>query len=147
VNESADVRTAAGHSTASDSAAGHSVGNLVKEASEELSTLVRQEVRLAQLELAAKGKRAKLGGGLFGGAGVVGFIGLQALAAAAIAALSRVLPVWAAALIVAGALLVLAAILALAGKKEISRATPPTPQAAIGSVKADLETIRERAHR
>jgi hypothetical protein len=127
--------------------AGQSVGELVKQASEQLSELVRDELRLAQAELAAKGKRARIGGGMFGVAAVFGLIALGALAAAAIAALSLVLPVWAAALIVAGGLLAAAGILALAGKKEMGRAMPPTPEQAIGSVKADVHEIKERAHR
>jgi hypothetical protein len=123
------------------------VGELVKQASEQLSELVRDELRLAQAELAAKGKRARIGGGMFGVAAVFGLIALGALAAAAIAALALVLPVWAAALIVAGGLLAAAGILALAGKKEMGRAMPPTPEQAIGSVKADVHEIKERAHR
>jgi hypothetical protein len=123
------------------------VGQLVKQASEQLSDLVRQEMRLAQAELAAKGKRAGIGGGMFGAAALFALIALGALAAAAIAALSFVLPVWAAALIVAGGLLAVAGILALAGKKEVGRAMPPTPEQAIGSVKADVDEIKERVHR
>lgn len=64
---------------------------------------------------------------------------------AGIAALALVLPVWAAALVGAGALLAVAGILALTGKGEIGRALPPTPEAAIESTKADIETITERA--
>jgi hypothetical protein len=127
--------------------AGQSVGELVKQASEQLSELVRDELRLAHAELAAKGKRARIGGGMLGVAAVFGLIALGALAAAAIAALSLVLPVWAAALIVAGGLFAAAGILALAGKKEVGRAMPPTPEQAIGSVKADVHEIKERAHR
>jgi hypothetical protein len=127
--------------------AGQSVGELVKQASEQLSELVRDEMRLAQAELAAKGKRAGIGGGMFGAAAVFGLTALGALAAAAIAALSLVLPVWAAALIVAGGLLAVAAVLALVGKKQLGRAMPPTPEQAIGSMKADVHEIKERAHR
>ncbi|MFH8568652.1 phage holin family protein [Streptomyces sp. NPDC017993] len=125
----------------------HSVGELVQQASEQLSTLVRQEMRLAQAELTQKGKRAGIGGGMLGGAGVVGFVALQALAAAAIAGLALVVPLWGAALIVAGALLVVAGVLALAGKKEVRRAVPPTPEQAMSSVKADVEEIKGRARR
>ena len=50
------------------------VGELVKHASEQISTLVRDEIRLAKLELAAKGKRAGRGAGMFGGAGLDGSV-------------------------------------------------------------------------
>jgi hypothetical protein len=124
-----------------------SVGELVGQATEQLSRLVRQEVALAKEELAEKGRRAGRGGGLLGAAGAVGYAGLLALAATGAAALSLVLPVWAAALIVTGILFALAAVLAATGRAQLRRATPPKPEEALGSVKADVEEIRERAHR
>ncbi|OXS36251.1 hypothetical protein CHR28_07580 [Streptomyces sp. XY006] len=125
----------------------HSVGELVGQAAEQLSRLVRQEVALAKEELAEKGRRAGRGGGLLGAAGAVAYAGFLAMAGAGAAALSLVLPVWAAALIVMGVLFVIAAILAAMGRGQLKRAAPPTPEQAIGSVKADVEEIRERAHR
>lgn len=124
-----------------------SVGELVKRASEQLSELVRGEMRLARAELTEKGRRARLGGGLLGGAALIAVIGLQALAATAIALLALAVSVWAAAAIVTGALFVIAAVLALLGKKQVARAVPPAPEAAIDSVKADVEEIKGRAHR
>jgi hypothetical protein len=124
-----------------------SVGELVKQASEQLSEVVRSEMRLAQAEMKEKGKRAGLGGGMFGGAALLSLLALQVLAAAAVAALALALPVWASALIVAGVLLAVAGILALAGKKELSQATPPKPERTIDSVKADVAAVKEGAHR
>ncbi len=124
-----------------------SVGTLVTQASQQLTQLVRDEMRLAQAEMVQKGKRFGIGGGLFGGAGMVAFLALQALVAAGIAALALVLPVWASALIVFGVLLVIAGVLALVGKKQVSQATPPAPERAIDSVKADVAEIKEKAHR
>jgi Putative Actinobacterial Holin-X, holin superfamily III len=123
-----------------------SVRALVVQASEQLSQLVRQEMRLAQAEIVGKAKRAGIGGGLFGGAGLIVFVALQVLAAAAVAALSLVVAVWAAALIVAGGLLAVAGVVALAAKSEMGRALPPVPQEAIANVKADVDMIKERAH-
>lgn len=124
-----------------------STGELVKEASAQLSELVRSEMRLAQAELREKGKKAGLGGGLFGGAGVFGFLALQVIVVAAIAALSLAMPVWGAALIVAGVLLVITGVMALVGKKQVSQATPPTPEQAMSSTKADVEEIKGRVRR
>jgi len=124
-----------------------SVGELVAQASQQLSQLVRQEMRLAQVELVGKAKLAGIGAGLFGGAGLIAFVALQVLAAAAVAALSLVWVVWAAALIAAAGLLVVAGIVALVAKSEMSRAFPPVPQTAIESVKADVDMLTERAHR
>ncbi|MGW7210430.1 phage holin family protein [Streptomyces sp. NPDC054837] len=134
------------HSTAPGQAQ-HSVGELVGQATEQLSQLVRQEVALAKEELAEKGRRAGRGGGLLGAAGAFAYAGLLALAGTATAALSLALAVWAAALIVTAVLFVIAAVLAARGRAQLRRAAPPTPEGALGSVRADVEEIRERAHR
>ncbi len=123
------------------------VGELVQRASQQLTELVRGEMRLAQAEMKEKGKRYGKGGGLFGGAGLVGFLMLQALVATAIAALAVPLPVWAAALIVTAVLGVIAAVMALSGKKQVSKAAPPTPEQTIENVKADVAEIKESAQR
>nr|WP_128377990.1 phage holin family protein [Streptomyces cavernae] len=125
----------------------HSVGELVGQATEQLSQLVRQEVTLAKLELAEKGRRAGRGGGLLGASGAVAYVGLMALAAAGIAALSLVLSVWASALIVTGVLFAVAAVLGVVGRKQLRRAVPPLPERTLGSVRADVDEIKERAHR
>ena len=125
----------------------HTVGELVGQATEQLSRLARQEVALAKLEFAEKGRRAGRGGGLLGAAGAFGYAGLLAGAGAGVAALSLKLPVWASALIVMGALFVIAGLLAVTGRSQLRRAAPPTPEETLGSVKADVEEIRERAHR
>ncbi|MFL6117418.1 MAG: phage holin family protein [Catenulispora sp.] len=124
-----------------------STAALIARATKQLSTLIREELRLAQAEMSAKGRRMGFGGGLFGAAGLMAMLAVQALVAAAVAGLAVVVPVWGAALIVAGGLLVVAAALALAGKKQIEQATPPVPEQTVESVKADLAEIAEGAHR
>ncbi|MGW5655626.1 phage holin family protein [Streptomyces humi] len=123
------------------------MGELVQRASQQLTELVRGELRLAQAEMKEKGRRYGKGGGLFGGAGVVGFLMLQALVASVIAALALVLPVWAAGLVVTAVLGVIAAVLAMSGKQQVGRAAPPTPEQTVENVKADVATIKESAHR
>ncbi|MEU0580818.1 MULTISPECIES: phage holin family protein [Streptomyces] len=125
----------------------HSVGELVGQATEQISRLARQEVALAKEELAEKGRRAGVGGGMLGAAGAFGYAGLLALAATGIAALDLVLPLWAAALIITGVLFAIAGVLALTGRGQLRRATPPKPERTLGSVKADVEEIKGRAHR
>jgi uncharacterized membrane protein YqjE len=122
-------------------------GQLVKQLSEEVSRLVRDEVRLATLEMTGKAKTAARGAGLFGGSGVMAFYGTGCLLAAAIIALAGVLRPWLAALIVGVALFAVAGIAALAGKRQVKSATPPVPSQAAESVKADVEQIKESAHR
>ena len=119
-----------------------SIGDLVSRITAETSSLVRDELRLAQLELARKGRYAGLGAGLLGGGALFALLGLGALVAAATLGLAVALPGWAAALIVAGALFVIAAVAALVGKKEITEAVPPVPQEAMQSVKLDLAALK-----
>ncbi|GIE33181.1 membrane protein [Actinoplanes italicus] len=119
-----------------------STAELVQQASEQLSRLVRDEITLAKVELAEKGKRAGIGAGLFGGAGALAMYGLGAAIATGIIALDLVLPLWLAALIVTVVLFAIAGVLALLGKKQISRAVPPEPSAAIESVKADVDEVK-----
>jgi Putative Actinobacterial Holin-X, holin superfamily III len=132
--------TEPGSSLASDA----SLGELIKQLSEQSSRLARQEVELAKAELAAKGKRAGIGAGMFGGAGAFGFYGLGALIAAAVLALATAVAAWLAALIVAVVLAVIAGMLALIGKHEIQEATPPVPEQATESVKEDVEFAKTR---
>nr|WP_203643106.1 phage holin family protein [Streptomyces sp. SID14478] len=120
---------------------------MVQQASHQLTELVRGELRLAQAEMTEKGKRYGKGGGLFGGAGIVGFLALQALVATAIAGLAVVLPVWASALIVTGVLGVIAAVMTASGKKQFGKAAPASPAQTIENVKADVAEIKESARR
>ncbi|HEX4281880.1 MAG TPA: phage holin family protein [Solirubrobacteraceae bacterium] len=121
------------------------IGELVKQLSEQSSRLARQEVELAKAELAIKGKKAGMGAGMFGGAGVFGFYGFGALVAAAVLALATAVTAWLAALIVAAVLAAVAGILALQGKRKVSQATPPVPEQATESVKEDVEWAKTRA--
>lgn len=123
------------------------VGDLVKQASEQIAGLVRAEMRLAAAEMKDKGKQAGVGAGLFGGAGAVALLGAGALVAALIAALSLAMPVWLAALIVGVVLLVVAGAMAAAGRTRMSRMGPPLPTQALDSTRQDIQEIKERAHR
>lgn len=123
------------------------VAQLVQDLSQQTATLVRQELRLAQLEMQQKGKKAGIGLGLFGGAGVIAFYGLGAVIAAAVLALATAVDGWLAALIVAVVLFALAGVAALAGKKEVTEAVPPMPQDAIDSTQKDVQEIRDRSGR
>jgi uncharacterized membrane protein YqjE len=124
-----------------------SVGDLVERLSQQTATLVRDEMRLAQAELQQKGKRAGLGAGMFGGAGLVALYGVGALVAAAILLIGTALEPWIAAVIVGAALLAVGGLLTLMGKKQIDRATPPKPERAIESVQKDVEHVKESARR
>jgi Flp pilus assembly protein TadB len=124
-----------------------STGDLLKLLSEQVSTLIRDELKLAQLEMTRKGKQAGIGAGMLGGGGVLALYGIGCLIACAIIGISRVLAPWLSALVVGVALLAVAGIAALVGKSRLQQATPPVPQEAVQSVKADVDEIKERTHR
>ena len=124
-----------------------SLGELMQRLSQQTATLVRQEIRLAQLEMQEKGKKAGIGAGLFGGAALVALGGFGALIAGLVLALAEAMDTWAAAFVVAGGLLVLAALMALLGKKEVSEAIPPKPEQAMESVQADVAEVKDRMAR
>ena len=120
---------------------------LVNDLSDQVSRLVKDELRLAKLELTAKGKRAGLGAGLAGAAGVVAFLGGATLVAALVLLLALVMPAWLAAAIVAVLLFVAAALLGLVGKKKVQQASPAVPAETMASVRAALDAVKEGARR
>jgi uncharacterized membrane protein YqjE len=121
----------------------HSIGELLKELSQETSTLVKQELALARAELSEQGKRAGTGAGMLGGAGVAGLLTLGALTATLIAVLDTGMKTWLAALIVTVLWGAIAAVLALQGRNKIKEATPPAPQT-VETVKEDVRWAKTR---
>jgi len=116
-----------------------SMGELFTELSQDLSTLVRQEMKLAQVEMTEKGKRAGVGAGMFAGAGVVALIALGTLSACLIAALAKALDVWLAALIVTVLYAAVASILALRGRRRVAQAGSAVPEQTMDTVKEDVQ--------
>ncbi|MBO0744182.1 MAG: phage holin family protein [Candidatus Dormibacteraeota bacterium] len=120
------------------------MGELVKQLAEETSTLVRQELQLARAELTQQGKRAGLGVGELGGAGLVGLYALGALTACFIAALAIVLPVWASALIIAAVYGAIAGVLALIGRRQLQQNMPPKAPRTERTIQEDIEWVKTR---
>lgn len=130
------------NSRVSTDASEETLGGLVRRLSEQLPELIRSEVRLAQAELAEKGKRAGVGIGMFSAAGLLAFFGLAVLVTTAILALALVLPAWAAALIVGAVLLAGAGGAAVVGRNRVQAAAPPKPELAMENVRLDLAAIK-----
>jgi membrane protein len=118
-------------------------GELVKDLSTQVSTLVRQELELAKVELAAKGKQAGVGAGMFGGAGLLALYGVGALTAAAILGLATAVAGWLAAIIVAVVWFAIAGVLALIGKGHAQKAVPPMPEQTVETLKEDVRFTKE----
>jgi len=124
-----------------------STGELVKQLSEQVSVLVREEVKLAQLEMTRKGKQFGVGAGMISGGGLIALYGAGCLIACAVLAISEALAAWLAALIVGLVLLAVAGAAAQLGRGRLKKAVPPVPVDTVDSVKADVEEIKERARR
>jgi Flp pilus assembly protein TadB len=121
-----------------------STAELVKLASEQISRLVRDELRLASRELADKGKHAGIGAGLFGGGGLLALYGVAGIFTTLVLVLGTYLmPYWAAAGVVTLLVFVIAGVLALLGRSQVKQATPAMPEQAVDNVKADIHTVTE----
>jgi MFS family permease len=121
------------------------VAELVRQLSDQTTTLVRQEIELAKAEMTAKGKQVGIGAGAFGGAGLIGLYAVGAITACLILALSTAVEGWLAALIVGVVYAAIAGVLALIGKKKTQAGAPPVPERAISSTKEDVEWAKTRA--
>ncbi len=124
-----------------------STGDLVKLVSEQVSVLVRDELKLAQLEMTGKAKQAGQGMGMMGGGALIALYGAACLIACVIIAISHSLQAWLAALIVGAALLVVAVVVSAAGRSTMRKGTPPVPTEAVESVKTDVEEIKHKVRR
>ena len=118
------------------------LGALVHQLTQQLPELIRSEMRLAQAEVAEKGRRAGVGIGMFSVAGLLAFFAIGSLVAMAILALALVVDAWLAALIVALVLLAGAAVAALVGRRKVAEAGPPATERAIQGLKEDIATVK-----
>ncbi len=122
------------------------LGALVHQLTQQVPELIRSEMRLAQAEVAQKGKRAGVGIGMFSVAGLLAFFAFGSLVATAILALTLVVDAWLAALIVALVLLAGAAVAGMVGKNKVAEAGPPAPERAIQGLKEDIATVKGDHH-
>jgi xanthine/uracil permease len=77
-----------------------SLGELFSELAQETSTLVRQEVNLAKVEMSDKASRAGKQVGVLAAGGAVAYAGLLAILAGVIVLLDNVMSLWLSALLV-----------------------------------------------
>jgi len=122
-----------------DSLRDQSIGELVASLSRDLSTLVRQEIELAKVEMSDKAKKAGKGAGMFGGAGVAGHLALIFLSFMAFLILDAWMRDWLAALIVTLVWAATAAVLALRGREELRKLGGPVPEQTKETIKEDIE--------
>jgi membrane protein len=123
-----------------------SLADVVRSAVDGVTALIRKEIELGKIEVTeAIGARAK-GAGLMAVAGVFALFALGFAAAAGSAALDRIVPDWAAHLIVAGVFVLVALVLFLAGRGAM-RATSVAPEKTQQTIKDDVRLVKERIGR
>jgi uncharacterized membrane protein YqjE len=123
----------------------HSTGDLVKELSDQTTTLVRKEIELAKAELTEKGKVVGKGAGMLGGAALVGLLTLGVLTALILSLLDKAMDFSLAALIVTIVYAAIATVLALAGRDRIKAGMPPAPEETVETVKEDVQWAKTQA--
>jgi hypothetical protein len=115
---------------------------LFRQLPSQISRLIRDELRAAQVELTTKLKAAGMGAGLLVGALIIILFAFGVFIAAAILGLSVVLQPWASALIVGVLLVIVALVLALLGRNKLKKGVPPVPTESIENVKADIRAMK-----
>ncbi|HVN13476.1 MAG TPA: phage holin family protein [Kineosporiaceae bacterium] len=117
------------------------LGQLVAQASDDLSSLVRAEIALAKAELRQDAVNAALGAGLFGGAGYLGVLAsITLVITVAYGLVAAGLEPWLAFLIVTVGLLLIAGILGLIGRSRLRRLAPP--ERTIRTTKEAIAAVR-----
>ena len=138
-----NVTTQSGDPAAKAMAADSSPGELASEVAKDMSTLVRQEIARAKVELRQEAKTAGTAFGALGGAGFAGYFVLVFLSLAMMWALGSTMALGWAALIVAGVWAVVAGVLALFGRSR-PKAFNPKPERTIETVKEDVQWAKTR---
>jgi Flp pilus assembly protein TadB len=105
-----------------------SLGDIVGDVAQDLTTLIKQEMELARTELKQEAAKAGKGAGLLGGSGVAALLFLIFLSLTITFLLDNWMPLEVAALIVAAVWAVVAAVLAARGRAELKRSNPELPK-------------------
>ena len=120
-----------------------SLGDLFSELATETSTLVRQEVALAQVELTQKATTVGKNVGFLVVGGAVGYAALLAVLAAVIIGLSHFIPAWAAALLVGAAVGITAYLLISSALAALKKADL-TPRQTVETLKEDAQWLKNQ---
>jgi hypothetical protein len=119
------------------------VGQLMSKVAEDLSALVRSELKLAKVETKQEISKAAKAGGALGGAALAGWLTLVFASLALMFALGALMPLGWAALIVAALWGIAAAVLFATGRKRMQQVNP-VPEQTIQTVKEDVQWIQNR---
>ena len=120
-----------------------SIGELFAELSQKTTTLVRQEIELAKVEMSQKASRVGKNVGFLLIGGVVAYTGLLAVVAAGIILLGEVIAYWLSAAIIGVVIAVVGAVLVVKGASTL-RQEEPTPRETIETLQEDKEWLKDQ---
>ena len=118
-----------------------SVGEMIGNISSDLSTLFRQEVELAKVELKEEAAKAGKAAGFLGAAGFAGYLAVVLLSFALVFALGNVMDLGWAALIVAVLWGIAGAVLYSSGRKKL-KTVDPMPRRTVDTIKEDAQWLK-----
>ena len=144
--EEPDLRATATVSQSSRDVTSASVGELLSEVTQDLSTLMRQEIALAKAEVREEAVKAARAGGMLGAAGFAGYMVLLFASIAAWQGLAEVMPSGWAALIVAVVWAVAGAVLFAMGRQRM-REVNPKPERTVETVSEVPGTLKGAVRR
>jgi hypothetical protein len=121
------------------------VKELFGDLARETSTLVRQEVRLAQVEMTEKAAYAGKQAALVGAGGALGIVGMLSLVAALILGLGTLIPLWTSALLVGLVFVIAAVALAEIGVQRLKQ-IDPKPRQTIYELKETSAWAQRQLH-
>ncbi len=123
--------------------ANQSFGQLFAHVTRNMGTLMRKELELAKVEMREKVSASGKDLALLGIGGAIVFAGFLVALIAAVAGLALVLPVWAAALVVAVTVMLIGGILLAVGMQRLKK-TDLKPTQAIASFKESKQWMKEQ---
>ena len=128
-----------------------SLGELFGRVTGDLSTLVRQEMQLAKVEIKQEVRQAGKAGGLLGGGAFAGYVALLMISVAVALLISNVLPDSLApntrfmlGFLIVGLLYGIAAAVLLAKGKEEMKHVDPVPQQTVQTLKEDVQWAKNQ---
>jgi Putative Actinobacterial Holin-X, holin superfamily III len=119
------------------------LSELISRTTSDLSTLVREEIELAKIEIKDDLRHTAQAGGMFGAAGFAGYMAALLVSLAIVFALDLALPLWSACLIVGAIFAVVAYAMFRQGWTKMKEFTPG-PEQTIETVKEDIEWVKAR---
>jgi hypothetical protein len=120
-----------------------SIGHLMSEVLQDVSTLFRQELALAKAELKEEASKAGKAGGMLAGGGIAGYMVAVLLSLALVFALDAVMPLGWAAVIVAVLWAIVGGVLYSVGRKRM-KDVDPVPRQTVETLREDAQWVRDQ---